>query len=105
MPFSRKRPRIAASGAVSVRVDPHQRDLLMKAPGMPASLGHALHRAPVREGKLSVRMSRENLDTAIAALARVPAEGRDEERELDTLLRYLETLADRFEDGEPDEEE
>lgn len=76
----------------------------MKAPGLPASLGHALHRAPVREGKLGVRMSRENLDTAIASLARVPAEGRDEERELDALLRYLETLADRFEDDEADEE-
>ncbi len=76
----------------------------MKAPGLPSALSHALHRAPVREGKLAVRMDRTELDVAIGALARVPAENRDVERELDALLRYLETLADRFAEPEVEEE-
>ncbi len=102
MPHSRRRPRIAPNGRVSIRLTPPQRDLLLQSAETPKALGHALHRAPVRQGKLSVRLDRESLDALIASASRTRVPDRKLERELSTFLRYLEGVADRF--AEPEEQ-
>jgi hypothetical protein len=99
MPYSRQRPRIAPTGRIALRLTPEQRDLFLGSGHLPKDLGHVLHRAAVRQGKLMVRLSREELDTLIAAGAKVSPSDAAAERNLDTLLRYLESLADRFEDA------
>lgn len=100
---TRLRPRVALNGRISVRLNPEQRDLCARAAETPRDLAYALRNAPVREGKLSVRVGRAELDALIAAVAGAPAEGRREERELAVFVRYLEGLADRFEEA-PEEE-
>jgi hypothetical protein len=85
---------------VTARLTPAQRDVLIGAPGTPRALGHALHHAHVDRGELSIRLNRESVDALIAAAAAIKPEGLAADRALDTLLRYLETLADRFEDPE-----
>lgn len=97
MPYTRRQPKIAGTGAISIRLSPAQRDLLMRSPHVPQEVGHLLHRATVREGKLGVRLKREALDALITAAAHVPAADAKAERDLDALLRYLEAMADRFE--------
>jgi hypothetical protein len=97
MPYSRQRPRIPATGRIAVRLTPAQRDVFLASPGLAKDLGHQLHRAPVREGKLAVRLTRAELDALIAVAAGVPVANPEADRALDTLLRYLEDLADQFE--------
>lgn len=101
MPYSRQRPRLAPTGRVAVRLTPPQRDQFIHSGDLPAGLGQALHRAVVREGKLSVRVTRDELDLLIRAGAKLRPADRRAEREMDTLLRYLEGLEDRF--AEPPE--
>lgn len=111
MPYLRQRPRVPATGKIGVRLTPDQRDLFLCSPGLPRDLGHLLHRAPVRKGKLEVRIGRAALDTLIlaaaAAMPDLPAGPApralvETRRALDTFVRYLENLSDRFE--EEDEE-
>lgn len=104
MAYLRQRPRIPATGRVTVRLTPAQRDLFIGSAATPKNLSHALHRAAVREGKLAVRLDRELLDTLILAAAKLPAADRKSERSIETLLRYLESLADRFAEPEKPEE-
>lgn len=96
MPYSRQRSRIAPTGRVTIRLTPAQRDFFLEAGATPKDLGHALHRATVREGKLTLRVTRESLDALIAVAARTRVPDRRLERELLTLLRYLESMEDRF---------
>ncbi|ACB74549.1 hypothetical protein [Opitutus terrae] len=105
MPYSRRRPRIPATGRITVKLTPAQRDLFLQSSTTPRRLGYALHRAVVREGRLAVRVDREGLDTLIAVGARLPAPDHPSLRALETLLRYLESLADRFEDSADAESE
>lgn len=98
MPYPRRRPTIAATGRVTLWLTPPQRDLFLNAPGLPKDLGHALHRAPVHKGKLTVRVTREALDALIAVAARFEARHPTEDRALGALLRYLESQEERFED-------
>lgn len=63
-----------------------------------------MHRAPVRGGKLSVRVTREELGALIAAAAKIGITDRRAERSVDTWLRYLESLEDRFDDPEDSED-
>lgn len=103
MAFSRQRPRIAATGRVSVRLNPSQRNLLLDHRDLPAPLAFALKHAAVRDGKLNVRVTRPELDRLIVAVAAIrPLEPR-ERRTLDAWLDYLESLDDRFEDHAADE--
>lgn len=74
------------------------------SPDTPRELGHMLHRAPVRSGKLTIRVDRASLDALIRVTARASPTDRREERALASLLRYLESLEDRFADPEPDAE-
>ena len=105
MPYSRQRPRIAPTGRVTLRLNTLQRDLFIHSPDTPKNLAHVLHRATVREGKLTVRVSREELDALIAAAANVEAPDRQTDRALAALLRYMESLEDRFAEPEPEEVE
>jgi hypothetical protein len=66
----------------------------------PRELGYALHRAPVRAGKLRVRVTRAALETLISVAAKSGARDCEEERALGTLVRYLEGLEDRFDPGD-----
>ena len=77
--------------------------MFIHATKIPKDLAHALHRAPVRAGKLSIRATQASLAALIAAAAAHPSRNREEERALETLLRYLEGLEDRF--AEPEEDE
>jgi hypothetical protein len=102
----RIRPRVAPGGRVAVRLNPAQRDLFVGSSLTPRNLVYALRQAPVREGKLSVRVRRAELEAMIAAAAAAPDTGRREEQELAALERYLEGLEDRFlEDTAPKKEE
>jgi uncharacterized protein (DUF1778 family) len=98
MPYSRQRPRVAATGRITVRLSPEQRDLFTHAALVPHSVRHELRHAPVRRGELSVRVSRETLDALIDAAAASKSADPRAERRLVTLLRYLESLAGRFEE-------
>ncbi len=93
---ARLRPRVASQGRVSVRLNPSQRDLLARSHETSRELAHALRKAPVREGKLTVRVSRHELESLVAAAAAATAPDRRAERDLNSLLRYLEDLEDRF---------
>jgi hypothetical protein len=104
MPYSRQRPRIASNGRIAVRLSTSQRDLFIRAPETPKDLAHVLHRAPVRSGKLSVRLTRVSLEALIAAAANSHAPDRKAAHELATLLRYLEGLEDRFAEPEYEDE-
>jgi hypothetical protein len=105
MPYSRRLPRIAPTGRITIWLNPAQRDLFIQSPDTPKDLSHALHHAPVRSGKLTVRVTREALDALIAVAANFSAQSRGEERAITTLLRYLETLEDRFAEEEADSSE
>jgi hypothetical protein len=98
MPYSRRLPRIARTGRVAIWLNPAQRDLFIQSPDTPKDLGHALHHAPVRKGKLTLRVTRESLDALIAVAAGFRPQSRGEDRALTTLLRYLESVEDRFGD-------
>lgn len=97
MPYSRERPRIPANGRVAVRLTIAQRDLFIHNLDTPRGLSHTLHRAPVRAGKLSVRVTRESLEALIGVAAKTTARDRESEHRLATLVRYLEGLEGRFE--------
>lgn len=97
MPYLRQRRRIPANGRVAVKMTPAQRDLFIGPPEIPASLTFALKRAPVRDGKLSVRVTSSELDALIVTAARISSPDKLLQRRLDTLLGYLESLEDRFE--------
>lgn len=106
MPYSRQRSRIAPTGRVAVRLTPAQRDLFIHSAAVPRELGHHLHHAVVRRGKLQVRVSRAELDALIAAAANTRASDAPGERALAALLRYLEGIEDRFaEPGGGDEDD
>lgn len=100
----RLQARVAPTGRLGVRLNTLQRDLFVRSAETPRDLVYALRNAPVRDGKLSVRVRRAELDALISAAAAAPAATRREERELAALVRYLEGMADRFleppEDGE-----
>ena len=96
MPYQRRRPRIPATGRVTLWLNPAQRDLFVHSPDTPRALSHALHHAPVQKGKLTLRVTRYSLDALIAAAAKFAPQSRGEDRALATLLRYLESLEDRF---------
>jgi uncharacterized protein (DUF1778 family) len=98
MLFSRRRPRIAATGRVSVRLTTSQRDLFLGGRAVPPALAFALKHAPVRDGKLSLRVTRDELDRLIAAAAQVTPANKADARVLDIFLSYLESLEDRFEE-------
>jgi hypothetical protein len=102
MPFSRQRRRIAANGRVALRLNTFQRDLFLNNRAVALDLAHALKRAPVRSGKLGVRVSNWELDTLILAAARISSPDRRVQRELDMLVRYLERMEDRFEPRDED---
>ena len=104
MPHQRRLPRIPATGRVTLWLNPAQRDLFVHSPETPRALSHALHHAPVQKGKLTLRVTRDLLDALIAAAAKFAPQSRDEERALATLLRYLESLEDRFADEVDDNE-
>jgi hypothetical protein len=104
MPYTRRRHRLSASGRVTIRLTTAQRDVFIESSKLPASLGHLLHRAPVRDGKLNVRVTRGELDALITAAAICQPKDRREEKNLGTLLRYLERLEDRFEEPEESED-
>lgn len=104
MPYSRQRPRVPAGGRASIHLSPEQRDWLIHSVDTPRDLGHALHRAPVRQGKLSLRVTREELDALIRAAAAIAATDKQMERTVAALLRYLESVEDRFEDENASEE-
>ena len=73
--------RVAPTGNAPLRLDTSQRDMFVRSPDLPRGLRHALHKAPVRDGKLSVRVTRAELEALIVAAANAPAEGKREERE------------------------
>lgn len=104
MPYSRQRPRIAPNGRVPVRLTTAQRDLFIQAGEIPRELGYALHRAPVKAGKLRASVTRAALETLISVAAKSGSRDREEERALAALVRYLEGLEDRFE-GDDEEAE
>lgn len=103
MPYLRQRQRIAANGRVAVRLNPGQRDVLLRSPHIPKDLGHLLHHAPVKKGKLEIRTDRPTLAAMIAAVVAAPVSDRDTQRALDTFVRYLEGLEDRFADSQTGE--
>jgi hypothetical protein len=103
MPHPRQRPRIAANGRTTIRLSTWQRDLFLGNRDVPAALAFALKHAPVRDGKLGARVSRQELDALILAAAKVTPPNKARERELNALLGYLEDIEDRFEDPEADE--
>lgn len=97
MPHSRQLPRIPFNGKIGVRLKPFQRDQLLRSSCVPPELGHRLHRAPVRKGRLEIRADLPGVEAMITAAVEAPAPDRAAERALDTFVRYLEDLADRFE--------
>lgn len=97
MPYLRQRPKIPATGRVTIRLNTAQRDLLMQAPSTPRELGHRLHRAPVHKGKLELRVDRNELAALIASAVKAPAADRQTEKSLDVFVRYLEEIEERFE--------
>ena len=100
MPYQRRRSLIPATGRVALWLTPAQRDLFIFSPDTPKSLGHALHHAPVRKGKLTLRITRESLNALIDVAAKFAPQSAGEDRAIATLLRYLESLEDRFADDE-----
>lgn len=102
MPYLRRLPKLPPSGRVTVRLSPVQRDQLLASPALPRSLGHLIHRAPVRDAKLQVRVTRDELDAFITAAIQIPTPTPQTARALDIFLSYLETQADRFAER-PDE--
>lgn len=85
---------------MTLRITPAQRDELLRSPRTPQGLGHALHRATVKGGWLSLRVGREELNALIMAAAELRASDKKEERVLTSLLDYLEELEERFVDPE-----
>lgn len=97
MPFTRQRSRIAANGRAPLRLSTAQRDLFLDNRAVPRSLAYALKRAPVRDGKLGVRVTSRELDSLILVAARTSSPDKRVQRELDSLLGYLEKVEYRFE--------
>lgn len=93
---ARLRPRVPATGRVTLRLSPAQRDRFLRAPGVPRALAHALRNAPVREGWLAARVARAELDALAVAVADAMGADRRAARELASLARYLETMERRF---------
>ena len=96
----RLRQRFAPTGRASIRLNTRQRDLFARSAKTPQNVAHALRNAPVRDGKLSLRVTRPELETLILVAAGAGAANREEERELASLVRYLEGIEDRFETEE-----
>jgi hypothetical protein len=103
MPYSRQRPRIGPTGRITIRLSTGQRDFLLNSAELPKALGHALHRAVVRRGELSARVTRGELDALIVVAAAMRVPDRKSEKELAMFLRYLESMEDRFEDANVEE--
>lgn len=77
--------------------------MLLGTASTPKQLGHALHRAAVRRGELTLRVTREELDALILSAANAAVPDRAAERALATFLRYLESMEERF--AEPEAED
>jgi DNA/RNA-binding domain of Phe-tRNA-synthetase-like protein len=105
MPHPRRRPRVAPTGRVSLRLTTEQRDQFLASSQTPRELGHTLHRAVVRNGKLTIRVTRDALEALIIAAARTTPTNRHAERALDALLRYLESRSDQFAEAEGEAED
>jgi hypothetical protein len=112
MPYLRQRQRIPATGKIGVRLTTDQRDFLLASPGLAREAAFALKRAPVKKGKLEVRMGRGSLDAMIAVAAAAipdlppgpaPRSLIEMRRSLNVFVGYLENLSDRFEDEEEQE--
>jgi hypothetical protein len=103
MPYQRRRPRIPATGRVTLWLNTAQRDVFVHSRETPQALSHALHRAPVKKGKLTLRVTRESVDALILAAANATPKNAAEERTFNALIRYLESLEDRFEEDVSDE--
>lgn len=56
----------------------------------------------MRQGKLALRLTREELDALIIVAAKTRVPDRRQERALTTLMRYLDGLEERF--AEPESE-
>ena len=98
MLFLRRKPKLAPTARVTIRLTTDQRDQLLHSPALPRALGHLLHRAPVKKGKLEIRVNRSELDTLIETGAKQPVARRADEKALDVFLLYLENQADRFDE-------
>jgi len=100
MPYLRRRQRIPATGRVTIKLTTAQRDQLINSPGLPLKLGHLLHRSPVKQGKLHVRVTRPELNMLILCAVDLPTPSLATKRAVDVFLGYLETQEDRFETDE-----
>ena len=103
MPYLRQQRRIPANGKVAIRMTPAQRDLFTTSRDTPIDLGFSLRKAPVREGELSIRVNRHQLDALIGIAARSRAPDKHAEKKLETFIRYLEKNEDRFADEDDDQ--
>ena len=107
MPYLRQLPRIPATGKIGVRLTTDQRDLILASPQLRREIAFALKRAPVKKGKLEVRLVRASLDAMILVVAAAipdlppgpaPRALVEMRRSLNTFVLYLEELSDRFEE-------
>jgi hypothetical protein len=103
MPYLRQRQKIPENGRITVKLTPAQRDQLIGNSSMPRRLGHLLHRAAVKQGKLHIRLTRLELDTLIDCAVVLPIPNPASKRALDIFIDYLETQADRFEPADEEE--
>jgi hypothetical protein len=103
MPYLRQRQKIPATGRVPLKLSPAQRDQLLGTTNLPRKLGHLLHHAPVKQGKLRIRLTNAELDALILSAATIPTSDPTAKRALDTFLSYLEAQSDRFDSEEPEE--
>jgi hypothetical protein len=103
MPFSRRLPRLGRTDRIAARLTTAQRDIILASLQIPSALGHALHRATVRAGKLHVRVDRDELEIMIRSVAAAPVTDRAADRSVQALLGYLESLEDRFADDRSDD--
>ena len=103
MHYLRRRPQVAPTGRITLKLTTAQRGAYVRHPETPKDLGHLLHRAPVHNGKLQVRVTRQTLDTLITVAATFATPDRQSARELSTFLTYLESFETRFADPELEE--
>lgn len=103
MPYLRQRQKIPGNGRIAVKLTPAQRDQLIGNSTMPRGLGHLLHRAPAKQGKLHIRLTKSELDTLIDCAVVLPISNPASQRALDIFIDYLETQVDRFEGAHEEE--
>jgi hypothetical protein len=104
MPYLRRLPRIPLNGRVTARLTLQQRDLLLALPSIPKELGAGLAHAAVRNGKLGLELKRAGLDALIMSAGSARPAGKAADRELARLLDYLESLLERFEEPDGDDQ-